>query len=406
MPTSGRGIFNWQTVTARIAIEWYINPYDIGELIGEIMGIQMRLLGAIFLLLTLAACGGNVEPTPTVPPRPTATPLSTPLPDVATAIPAGFNEDNPLRLVIVPADENAAEDLVAELEAQLAGRTDLALEVELADSQPEALAAVCNSSSGAVTAAWVDGLTFAAAVAEECGVPALQIQRGTERRPETGEAGVLLFNTEATGEGATLDIVPDNTFCRTRYTDLYSWVVPTMMLRGAGFDITDLNDIDERADYDELVAGVSTGTCVVIGLPERTWEAYVDDDSSLEETVTVAATSAEIPYGVLVVPFAASLDAINQLTEALLAIDVLFGDAEPAQPTATPESEETEAVEPTSAAHGIPEGTPEVSDESELEGQLAAFFGEGVLVRVDTSDFADFNEFLASTGMNFGQLGN
>jgi hypothetical protein len=33
---------------------------------------------------------------------------------------------------------------------------------------------------------------------------------------------------------------------------------PTMPLRGAGFDIADLNDIDERADYDELVAGVST----------------------------------------------------------------------------------------------------------------------------------------------------
>jgi ABC-type phosphate/phosphonate transport system substrate-binding protein len=369
---------------------------------------QMRYFCGLILVLTLAACGGTVEPTPTVPPPPTATPLSTALPDVATAIPAGFNEDNPLRLVIVPADENAAEDLVAELEAQLAGRTDLTLEVELVDSQPEALAALCNSSSDDVTAVWINGLTFAAALGQECGVPALQIQRGTGRDTETGEAGVLLFNTEAAGADATLDIVADNTFCRTSYTDLYSWIVPTMMLRGAGLDIAALNDIDERADYDELVAGVSTGTCVVIGLPARVWETYVDDDSTLEETVTVAATSAEIPYGVLVVPFAASLDAINQLTEALLAIDVLFGEAEPVEPTPTPESEATEApdVEPTIEAEGTPESTPEVSDESELAGQLGAFFGEGVLVRVDSSDFAEFNEFLVSTGINFGQLGN
>jgi ABC-type phosphate/phosphonate transport system substrate-binding protein len=371
---------------------------------------QMRYFCGLILVLTLAACGGTVEPTPTVPPPPTATPLSTALPDVATAIPAGFNEDNPLRLVIVPADENAAEDLVAELEAQLAGRTDLALEVELVDSQPEALAALCNSSSDDVTAVWINGLTFAAAVGQECGVPALQIQRGTGRNTETGEAGVLLFNTEAAGADATLEIVADNTFCRTSYTDLYSWIVPTMILRGAGLDIAALNDIDERADYDELLAGVSTGTCVVVGLPARVWETYVDDDSTLEETVTVAATSAEIPYGVLVVPFAASLDAINQLTEALLAIDVLFGEAEPVEPTPTPEpeSEETEApdVEPTIEAEGTPESTPEVSDESELAGQLGAFFGEGVLVRVDSSDFAEFNEFLVSTGINFGQLGN
>ena len=37
---------------------------------------------------------------------------------------------------------------------------------------------------------------------------------------------------------------------------------------------------------------------------------------------------------------------------------------------------------------------------------LSAFFGEGVLVRVDESDFAAYTEFLNATGINFGQLGN
>lgn len=357
----------------------------------------IRFFCGIIFALTLAACGSDIVPTATIPPRPTATPLSTPLPDVATAIPAGFNADNPLRLVIAPADADAADDLVGELESQLAGRTSLSLEVSLADSQSEALAAVCNSTSGQVSAAWIDGLTLVGAIGQECGVPVLQIQRGTGRNSETGEAGVLLFNLEATGEGATLDIVPDNTICRTTYTDLYSWIIPTMMLRGAGYDIADLNDVDERADYDELLAGVSTGTCTVIGLPQTVWEEYEDDDSSLAETVRLAETSAEIPFGVLVVPFAASLDAINQLTEALLAVDVLFGEAEVAE---TPEPEATVEAEPT------PEATSEVSDESDLAGQLAVFFGEGILIRVDTSDFAELNEFLEATGINFGQIGN
>ena len=399
---SGREIFIWQTLTAQIVIEWYHYAYNIGELIGGIMKNRMRFFCAIILVLSLAACGLGEIP-PTVRPRPTATRISTPLPDVPTAIPAGFNEDNPLRLVIVPADADAAEDLVGELEAQLAGRTALTLEVELADSQPEALAAVCESTSEEVSAAWIDGLTLAGVLGQECGVPVLQIQRGTGRNAETGEAGVLLFNLEATGEDATLDAVPENTFCRTSYTDLYSWVIPTMMLHGAGFDIADLTDIDERADYDELVAGVSTGTCAVVGLPEQAWEAYVDDDSTLEETVRLVETSPEIPYGVLVVPFEASLDAINQLTEALLAVDVLFGSAEPVE---TPEEEATADVDTTPEGNATPEGTAEVSDESELEGQLAAFFGEGVLIRVDESDFADYSEFLNATGINFGQLGN
>jgi hypothetical protein len=56
------------------------------------------------------------------------------------------------------------------------------------------------------------------------------------------------------------------------------------------------------------------------------------------------------------------LDAINQLTEALLAADVV-GEAEP---TATPEPEETVTVEP--ARH---QGTPEVSELIELADNSA-----------------------------------
>ena len=388
------------------------------------MTTQIRFFCGMLLALTLAACGGDVVPTPTVPPPPTATPFSTPLPDIPTAIPAGFNEGNPLRLVIVPADADAADDLIDEFEAQLAGRTTLALEVELVDSQSEALAAICNSGSGQVTLAWIDGLTLAAALGQECGVPILQIQREVDDDTQTGEASVMLFNSEAIaatevsaedGEPNEFSAVPSNTFCRISYTNLYSWIIPTMTLHGAGFDIADLVDVDERADYDELIAGITTGACGVTALPEQVWEEYeADNSASLENEageaiVRVAATSAEFPYGVLVVPFAASLDAINEITDALLTMDILFGDGVAIstpipEPEATAESTTEADSEPTEEVTS--EATSTVSDESALSDQLGAFFGEGVLIPVDLSDFAEFTEFLDSTGLNFNQLGN
>ncbi|MDQ7034134.1 MAG: hypothetical protein Q9P01_04665 [Anaerolineae bacterium] len=275
-------------------IEWYDYLYNIGKFIGGDMTNPIRFFSGIVFVLTLAACGCNVVPTPTVPPRPTATPFSIPLPDVPTVIPVGFSEENPLRLVIAASDTDTAEDLVGELESQLAGRTALSLEVSIADSQSGALAAVCNPRSGQVSAAWIDGLTLIGAFGQECGIPVLQIQRGTGRNAKTGESGVLLSNLEAletSSQDTGLAIVADNTFCRTTYTDLYSWVIPTMMLRGAGYDIADLNDVDEYADYDELLAEVSTGACTAIGLPQTVWEDYAaadddeEDDDSLAETV-------------------------------------------------------------------------------------------------------------------------
>ncbi|MDQ7034135.1 MAG: hypothetical protein Q9P01_04670 [Anaerolineae bacterium] len=80
-------------------------------------------------------------------------------------------------------------------------------------------------------------------------------------------------------------------------------------------------------------------------------------------------------------PFAVSLDAINQVTEALLAVDALFGEAEVIE---TPEADTTVEVEATPQAtidaEATAEATIEVSDESDLNGQLAAFFGEGILI--------------------------
>jgi hypothetical protein len=215
-----------------------------------------------------------------------------------------------------------------------------------------------------------------------------------------------------------------------------------MLLRAQGITVADMSDVDERADYTEMIAGVRTGTCGAIGLPETAWEDFVDEDSTLEESVRVAETSVEIPYGVLVVPFAASLDVINELTNALLEVDVQFGVAE-TQSDALPETDATEeavddeateeaatdetdneeatdeATEVIPTATEVPTETPTPEPEPEdeataeateeasiLDGQLAAFFGEGVFTEVDNSDFAELTAFIESTGLNLGQLGN
>jgi hypothetical protein len=130
-------------------------------------------------------------------------------------------------------------------------------------------------------------------------------------------------------------------------------------------------------------------------MAETQWEDYLDADSSLESNISVVTTSAPFPHNIMVFPFAADLQVINELTALMLQLDIASGRS----------SLEVEEAEGTPESTPDPEATaaPEVNME---EGDMAALFGEGYFIPVESGDFSILDAFLESTGLNFAEIGH
>jgi hypothetical protein len=314
------------------------------------------------------------------------------LPSVATDIPAGFDSNNPIRIVIVGDDNNAADTLGEALNAL----SEIEVEVVLVDTQAEAMTMLCASDSGTVSAAWLEGKAYAAA--RQCGVASLQAERGTGRRSNRGEAGVLVINAQFNEGDNPLAAALEENFCRVSVHDFYGWLVPQMLFAIAEINPATIADVKEYADNDALVAALASGECAAIGMSETQWEDYLDADSELESNISVVTTSAPFPHMIMVFPFAADLQVINELTGLLLQLDIASG-------RSGLEAEEEATAESTAESTPEAEGTasPEISIE---DSDMTALFGEGYFVPVESGDFSILDAFLESTGLNFAEIGH
>ncbi len=353
---------------------------------GESAMALTRWFSAIIAVFMLAACGGGIaeEPTATIRPTSTSTPVSTPLPDVATSVPAGMDAGNPVRFVLV-AEQNQA--VAQALAGQLSEIGELAVEVEFVRSQAEALSGLCNATPGNATMVWLRDFAAGVAALQDCGVPRVQITREVGRDSLTGEAGVLLASFEADFENADAAAaqLPGRTFCRIALEDLYSWTLPTLLLSANDLSIMDFEDINEVDDQDALLAGLQDGSCDAIGLRQIAWEAAQDADETLEENINLLATSPVFPYGVLYFSYDVSLEVINTLTEAMFELEAAGLNLE-ATPEAEATAEATPAAEVTESADAI---------------TLRDLFGEGQFIAAEAADFAELAAFLRETGLDF-----
>ncbi|MFN8451098.1 MAG: PhnD/SsuA/transferrin family substrate-binding protein [Anaerolineae bacterium] len=233
-------------------------------------------------------------------------------------IPLG-SEANPLHLEIVAPDSSTrlVENAVTDLQQALLDDTEMNVVVELVESDAEALAALCDSSGGTIAAAWLSGLAYAAAYDQDCGTAALQVQRGERSSGSTGDTSLIIIRSALDVSGVG-DLV-DHVFCRLGYSDFYSWLVPSLMLRAGG--ITSAAQFSEVRDYDDpaaMIDDVASGDCDAAGIAASVYEDSAS--ATARARVRTLQQSVEVPYLVLVVPSQLPLAQQDDLTNALVSI--------------------------------------------------------------------------------------
>jgi ABC-type phosphate/phosphonate transport system substrate-binding protein len=322
----------------------------------------LYLIGILLMVLLTSCRRQQAAQQPSVREVNTPTPISTPLPAIPTLVPVGQSEDSPLQMVIRPFEPvAAARNVAARFQSALEDMSGLFVEVVLVERTAEALAALCDSSSGQVSVAWLDGIGYMAATAQNCGQPALQVERGRGRDATIGQAGQLIANRDL-GISAVSQLSGDN-FCRLGYEDFYSWLVPSLLLEANG--VNSLSDLDTIMDYEELpelLQAVADGDCDATAIPEG---ALDEESDEVRDEIDVVETTVPFPHAILMYPIEVSLGTRLTLTDALVAM-------------------------------------AQDDDNADL---MRTFLGQDALERADADDYIEFRNFMNSTGLNFAQLG-
>ncbi|MAS36168.1 MAG: hypothetical protein CL610_19335 [Anaerolineaceae bacterium] len=312
----------------------------------------------LLLVMLLAACRpAQVEQGPFVQATATATPRSTPLPPVPTVVPPG-TADNPIQMVINP-DGVVTSAQISSFEEALREQSDLVINVSVVERYAEALAALCDSSPTNVTVAWLDGVTLEAALAQNCGEPVMQVERGT-RNAQAGDAGLIIASEDAAFSG--VEALDGRTFCRLALDDYYSWLVPSLMMRANGVD--PVNDLESVVDYDSrnaLIEAVINGDCDATGISAQDFEALRD---AQQDALASIAETPPLPYAVLLYPLSLPLGERIRLEDALLVME----------------------------------------NDTDASAALRPLLGQDSLSVVDDDAFEDVADFLADTGLDFAQL--
>lgn len=240
------------------------------------------------------------------------------------------------------------------VEEALLEESGLVVDVELVESDADGVAALCNVD-GSPDVAWVSGLGYVAASAQGCGEPALMVERGAGRQVSTGEEVQIIVNDEL--EASDVGGLVGETFCRVGYDDVFTWLVPTLILRAGG--VTDLPEAVDVADVEALIQAVAEGeNCTAGGLTAADFEQFGGDAA---ESVRALNRTAAIPYAVLMLPPQLPLDTRTRLVDGLL----------------------------------------DMADSDALETLLE----QDGLARVEDDSLNEFDSFIRSTGIDFAQLG-
>lgn len=304
------------------------------------------------LAAILVACGGGATAVPpTLPPSATPTLRPTLLPTVGTSVPLG-SENRPFQVILVPPKDSS--ETGTSLAKFLNDRTGLVFKVEIVSSYGDVLAALCGDTP---TFGWVDGWAMLAAQAQGCSTPALKIQLSAATNPRA-DLVVRTVNKITAVAG-----FKDRLFCRLSSQDVVSWILPSIMMRGAGFDPSNLKGTLEYPDTATMLQALADGACVAAAIPAGTLTQFQITDKSgptdITKAINILATSPEIPAGGLMI-------SSNVPTNVADTVTKLF-----------------------------------VDHQNELKGLVNA----DQLAAASPADYADLEKFLLAGGVNLKTLG-
>lgn len=327
------------------------------------MKMQRLFYVTLFLAfaLMLAACRrdqGNqrVSATATI----TPTPYSTALPFAATVPPPG-SETRALRMVIYSASPSTGTSAATRIENALSAEG-LNVDILIRDRYAEVLAALCESGSGQVAVAWLDGVTYAAARALNCGTPALLVERNGEIG---GSVEIVVNNDIATDNIFSLR---DANYCRVSYNDFDTWIAPALVFSADGLNpVTAFDTITDYPDTATLLQAVADGDCDITSVAAGTLDDT--DYAGLLDNLRVIETSVAFPYNIFMIPLEVPLGTRLQLLRAF----------------------------------------ENIAEDTSLVGSVRTLLGldtRGELVPLETDTLDDFHEFIDNTGIDFAQLGS
>jgi ABC-type phosphate/phosphonate transport system substrate-binding protein len=262
------------------------------------------LLTGIVLLLALVVSGcGSDDDTPTTTARraPTAipatpTPRSTALPEIQPVAQIG-ERDRPLVILFALPDGDLDSDVFeasSNLRDYLERELELTVEVDFADSDAEALNALCGrSKDGYPTAIWASPFTLIAAE-EQCDAsPALSVARGRGTRTSIGITADIIARADITD----FAMLSGQSWCRIDGEDTISWVLPGLVLAAEEIDIfTDISAIRDYEDNVSLARAIYDNECAAAALPPDEFEDILDDladDLSTDENPVDSAMLAD-----------------------------------------------------------------------------------------------------------------
>ena len=224
-------------------------------------------------------------------------------------------EKNPIVWVFVPSGETervtaGAESVVAMLEAE----TGLFFEVRVATEYAGAIEAMCADPAEAHMSSLA---TFAYVMAADRGcaeVAMLSVRFGSPTYN-----GQILVHADS---GITdISQLAGKTFCRPDPLSASGWVVPSIMIKGAGVDPdTGLAEVVDAGSHDAVAAAVYDGTCdagaTYVDARTRIEEDYPD---VMEQTVVIA-IEPDIPNDGVQFQSAMPQELRDQIVAGLLAI--------------------------------------------------------------------------------------
>ncbi|MFN2114253.1 MAG: phosphate/phosphite/phosphonate ABC transporter substrate-binding protein, partial [Anaerolineae bacterium] len=196
-------------------------------------------------------------------------------------------EAHPIVMSFVPSGEQ--EDIVTggeDIAALLSAETGLVIEANVATNYAAVIEAMGAENAHV---AWLNTFNYLLANERFGAVPLLV----TSRYGTTSYAGQIL--TRAGSGIESLADLAGTKFCRPDQLSTSGWVIPSIMLKAAGIEESDLGEIIEAGNHDGVVTAIYNGDC-------EAGATYVDARDGVEETlpdvkelVVVIAVSDDIP---------------------------------------------------------------------------------------------------------------